>query len=473
MPNTETTFDVPLFFCEGMDLVKAEDGKRLCFKGWATTSRRDHKGEKVFPGGLDFSYLLKKPEDGGGGGFRWKHTPDPKKGEGFDDPKYAQVAILKSLQKGTHPKSGEPGIFVEGEFFDDQTGRDLFQKQLAMQELGRGFGLSVEGAVKARDPRDPNSITKAIVRNIAFDMHPMNPDSRIEAFYKAMGAGDDEDDDRDPGEFEPDSDDIEEEKRRKAEEAEEADANKCLDSTAIQPIAPESLDGSPSVQPRRKRKREKMMKDELKKAFDELSADEKREFLSSCGAAPRDEDDDSLAKAMDDLSDTNERLRVQIESMDTLEKAMGVSIDDLPEGSLARTAADSVDFQRALGERMIAQEPVLAELAKSLGDVVDLVKSFESTMRGLDQAMGRAQAPTGIPSGVAAMPHPADRAASGGETLTKAQAEIHILGALRKARREGNSTAAANLDEALQNLSFAPSHATMLKADLEALECIS
>lgn len=150
------------------EISKSKDGEwRVC--GLASTSSKDRQGEIILPGGIDATPIAK-----GKGFFNWDHDNSPEN----------TVGILDSYKKA------ENGMYVEGRLFKNHARAKAIYE--IMSSLNKGdtgrVGMSVEGKVVRRDPKNPSIITHCIIKNVALTMNPVNTDTFAD-IVKSMNAG--------------------------------------------------------------------------------------------------------------------------------------------------------------------------------------------------------------------------------------------------------------------------------------------
>lgn len=149
--NNDFKFIIPA------EITKSKDGEWKV-AGLASTSSVDRQGEIIIPEGIDATPIAK-----GKGFFNWDHDNSPEN----------TVGVLDSYKKG----SG--GMYVEGRLFKNHTRAKAIYE--IMSSLNKGdagrVGMSVEGKVIARDPKNPSIITKCVIKNVALTMNPVNQDT--------------------------------------------------------------------------------------------------------------------------------------------------------------------------------------------------------------------------------------------------------------------------------------------------------
>ena len=147
-------------------LEKGADGKeRVRIRGVASTEHMDQDGDTIVQDGLDFSYFLKR------GFFNDNHSKDTADVLGYPDKVYA-VTIDDDGKKVR-------ATAVEGYLLDTPEAQRIANLARALDGTPRQLGFSVEGPPPVRDPRNPNRIVKAVVRNVAITNCPVNPFTKL------------------------------------------------------------------------------------------------------------------------------------------------------------------------------------------------------------------------------------------------------------------------------------------------------
>lgn len=139
------------------EISKGENGEwRVA--GIASTSSKDRQGEVIIPEGIDATPIAK-----GKGFFNWDHDNSPEN----------TVGVLDSYKKTPN------GMFVEGRLFKNHTRAKAVYE--IMSSLNKGdtgrVGMSVEGKVLERDPKNPSIIKRCLIKNVALTMNPVNQDT--------------------------------------------------------------------------------------------------------------------------------------------------------------------------------------------------------------------------------------------------------------------------------------------------------
>lgn len=154
-------------------LEKSRGGDRL-IGGICSTDDLDQQQERLIQEGLDFGPFLKS------GWFNDNHAKET--GAAIGEPTRAE---LRTLGKG------RTGWYVEGFLYDTPRAQSIFElaKSLNRPESTRKLGFSVEGAIMERDPTDPGTVRKAIVREIAVTRCPVNVGTELQLLAKSLSVG--------------------------------------------------------------------------------------------------------------------------------------------------------------------------------------------------------------------------------------------------------------------------------------------
>lgn len=154
-------------------LEKAQDGSRM-IGGICSTDDLDQQQERLIQEGLDFGPFLKS------GWFNDNH--DSATGAAVGEPTRAELRDLGS---------GRKAWYVEGRMFDTPRAQGIFElaKSLSKPGCQRKLGFSVEGSVLERDPSDPRTVRKAIVREVAITRCPVNANTGLNVLAKSLAVG--------------------------------------------------------------------------------------------------------------------------------------------------------------------------------------------------------------------------------------------------------------------------------------------
>lgn len=149
------------------DLEKAADGSYK-IRGLASTEKVDLQGETIIQKGVDLTPIDKKK-----GVLNWDHQRGPEN----------TIGVLDSYQRTSK------GLVIEGRLFKNHTKAKAVKE--IMESLGEGdrgrMGLSVEGRILERDPKNPAIILKCQISAVALTMNPVNADTYADV-VKSMNA---------------------------------------------------------------------------------------------------------------------------------------------------------------------------------------------------------------------------------------------------------------------------------------------
>lgn len=169
-----TPFHIEFEF-ETFEKASAPDGRHRRIGGWVSTQDLDKQGEVLIQQGLDFAPFLK------GGWFNDNHLKQTGKAVG-----YPEIAELR------HNPDGTPAWYVEGYLLEGHPPADeIWSMATALERSGapRRLGFSVEGTIIDRDPADPRTVRKAIVREVAITRCPVNDRTQMNVLAKSLSAG--------------------------------------------------------------------------------------------------------------------------------------------------------------------------------------------------------------------------------------------------------------------------------------------
>jgi len=157
--------------------ANAPVGQRLQIVGVMSTEHRDLDGEIIRQDGMDVTELRK-------GGWL---NDDHKGGAGNE---LGQVLRVFPLEVRDRSGALVKATGIEGYLLEDGDGKRIWEKARALQKAGasRRYGFSIEGAVIARDPKDPTIVTKCRVREVAITRNPVNPYTSLDVLEKSLGA---------------------------------------------------------------------------------------------------------------------------------------------------------------------------------------------------------------------------------------------------------------------------------------------
>jgi hypothetical protein len=169
---TSFQFDVE---AEVFQKTNAKGESEFWVGGICTTDHVDQEGEKLLQRGLDFAPFLET------GYFNDNHGRDT--GAAVGKPVRAELRKLPD---------GHQGWYVEGPLYDNP--RALAIRDLAMTlersgDAARKLGFSVEGQILDRDPEDPTTVRRAIVREVAITRCPTNRHATLQRLVKSLSQG--------------------------------------------------------------------------------------------------------------------------------------------------------------------------------------------------------------------------------------------------------------------------------------------
>ena len=168
------TQETPFKFHVPVEVIEKSDSNGVTHRvigGICSTDDLDSQSERLLQSGLDFSPFLNK------GWFNDNH--DSATGGAVGLPTKAE---LRDLGKGRQ------GWYVEGNLLDNKRANDIFDLANALErsETGRKLGFSVEGAIVERDPKDPSTVRKAVVREVAITRCPVNVNTELSLLAKSL-----------------------------------------------------------------------------------------------------------------------------------------------------------------------------------------------------------------------------------------------------------------------------------------------
>ena len=159
---------------------KADDENPMRVGGIVTTDSLDRQDEKIIQSGLDFNPFLTK------GWFNDNHGQKATDILGY--PSSAHY-VQKGDQLPNGRRADANGWWAEGYLLNTEEGRRIWGLTQALAKSPRRLGFSIEGKVQKRDPKNPNVIQRAIVKNVAITHCPVNTDTEMNALVKALTAG--------------------------------------------------------------------------------------------------------------------------------------------------------------------------------------------------------------------------------------------------------------------------------------------
>lgn len=149
------------------ELSKSQDGDWIV-EGLASTSAVDRQGETIDQAGMDLT-----PVDQGRGWFNWDHAP------GIEN----LLGTIDSYRKTSQ------GLFVKGRLLKNkEKAKAVYEvmSSLNKAEDKARMGMSVEGRILQRDPKNPKKIIKCVIDKVALTLAPVNTDTYV-TLAKSMG----------------------------------------------------------------------------------------------------------------------------------------------------------------------------------------------------------------------------------------------------------------------------------------------
>lgn len=163
------------FEFETFEKASAVEGRERRIGGIVSTDHLDRQQEKLIQEGLDFGPFLKS------GWFNDNHGKDTGAAVGFPE-----IAEMRDLP------DGRKGWYVEGYLLKGHTRADAIwdlATSLERSGSGRRLGYSVEGQILERDPSDPSTVRKAVVREVAITRCPVNDNTSLTTLAKSLSVG--------------------------------------------------------------------------------------------------------------------------------------------------------------------------------------------------------------------------------------------------------------------------------------------
>ena len=195
-------FFIPLDFVKGTDST----GKELTkIKGVCSVAQEDKDQQILLPSGYDFSPLLEK------GYLNWNHQAGSTAKAICGEPTFARV------------QNNGKEFYIEGVLYDNAEGRAVAELAHTLEKNSqtRRLGFSIEGQSLEKDAFNPKIITKARITGVAICTQPKCPNTLLQLVK---------------GEYETPF--IED------EEKDEEETEKAIDTAAISPATPESVEHS-------------------------------------------------------------------------------------------------------------------------------------------------------------------------------------------------------------------------------------
>lgn len=143
--------------------------------GVCTTDHIDQEGERLLQEGLDFRPFLEH------GYFNDNHAKDT--GAAVGRPARVELRTLDD---------GHKGWYVEGPLYNNTRAKAIMELANELERSGdakRKLGFSVEGAILDRDPENPATVRRAVVREVAITRCPVNQHTALSRLAKSLSAG--------------------------------------------------------------------------------------------------------------------------------------------------------------------------------------------------------------------------------------------------------------------------------------------
>ncbi len=163
------------FEFETFEKASAAPGKERRIGGIVSTDHLDKQHEVLVQEGLDFGPFLK------GGYFNDNHAKETGAAVGY--PEFAELRKFPD---------GRKGWYVEGYLLKGHSRADeIWNLATALERSGapRRLGFSVEGSILERDPSNPRTVKKAIVREVAITRCPVNDRTSLATLAKSLSVG--------------------------------------------------------------------------------------------------------------------------------------------------------------------------------------------------------------------------------------------------------------------------------------------
>jgi hypothetical protein len=220
--------------------------KNMVLEGMASDNSKDIEGEILEPSGYVVDHFLKS------GYVNYEHLSKK-------SPKFIIGTPTSAKVKGNE-------FHITAKLWENsEVARDAWDKIIEMKESGsdRKAGWSIEGKSLERDAMNPKRITKALITNVALTFSPVNTNS-----WATISKGLQKEDYIEP-EYDKDTDDkdfiLEFEKNGKKYRVGKdfkvfEVIAKAMDTAAVKPMTPESLEG----------KTKNIAVGEIKKALDNI-----------------------------------------------------------------------------------------------------------------------------------------------------------------------------------------------------------
>jgi len=146
-------------------LKKGEDGDYKIW-GLASTPSFDHQGESILQEGIDLTPIAE-----GKGFFNFEHSSTPEN----------LLGVVEGYQQG------QEHLYVYGSLFKGHPRAEaIYSIMKALEEKGKSaVGLSIEGDIIERDPKNTKIIKKCKINNVSLTFKPANPET-YSALMKSM-----------------------------------------------------------------------------------------------------------------------------------------------------------------------------------------------------------------------------------------------------------------------------------------------
>lgn len=172
MQPTPFQFDIE---AEVFEKTNARGESEYWVGGICTTDHVDQEGERLLQDGLDFSPFLDH------GFFNDNHGKDT--GAAVGRPARIEMRKLPD---------GHAGWYVEGPLYNNSRAREIMELANEIERSGdarRKLGFSVEGTILDRDPSNPKTVRRAVVREVAITRCPVNQHTSLQRLAKSLSVG--------------------------------------------------------------------------------------------------------------------------------------------------------------------------------------------------------------------------------------------------------------------------------------------
>jgi hypothetical protein len=150
------------------EIEKSKDGDWKV-AGLASTSSVDRQGEIIVPSGIDATPIAK-----GHGFFNFDHDNSPE----------STIGALDGYTKTP------TGLYVSGRLFKNHArAKAVYEIMSSLNKGDKGrVGMSVEGKVIERDPKNPTIIKRCLIKNVALTFSPVNQDTYADIVKSMTGS---------------------------------------------------------------------------------------------------------------------------------------------------------------------------------------------------------------------------------------------------------------------------------------------